>query len=674
MESVLKKRRVDEIDIFTRTARPTRTDSIRNDIQSFEMAQSLSDKEFQMRRLQSQNDAMKRKVEFLVQEEARNAERSNQKEKEFLDEKYKFIQRIQQLELQVTKSANGLSTGNENSNAQKEMLQSQLKQRDLIAEQLRNQNETMIEEVAMLKRKYRSLKKSANSKSSSPPIKNDSICSPEKEKALRKQVSELTSQVCESQRKLRDVTRQAKDLSRKMHNQEALEAKNSRLQSQVKDLEKSINDLNQRKCDEGLEAKIIELEATENEWKKLLKMIFGNQHVTPTTVIRKLNELQKENLKFRQEVHNLRQQILSSRTKASQHKLKSSTNDAVWEQRISALQDALSEAKRQQNKAERDNQQLQSLLNTFNTEFHHKRDECLEKRVDELQRMLTESQGEVTRLRNEGNDKNMRHSFEIQVNDLEQKLASKIGQINSLELEIDNLRKSSQINNLSSPNGRRMASNKDNDNNIINSNNNEGMQMTDEELANLPQSKAEKFDPSTMKIIHFKQNPQEDSRNKLIASLKTRVAELESKLESSVPTSEAPSSAFKTPAPTSRTESKRCQRLMECFTSQMKDLREAVYQLTGYRITMTSNREYMLHNMYTTSSDDHFAFRRGTSGQLELLESEFFKSLDPSLMACLERFKSIPGFLASVTLSLLENVTLGAPEISNDMLEQLIGD
>ena len=133
---------------------------------------------------------------------------------------------------------------------------------------------------------------------------------------------------------------------------------------------------------------------------------------------------------------------------------------------------------------------------------------------------------------------------------------------------------------------------------------------------------------------------------------------------------------------------KRAQRLKEVFSQKVAEFRNTCYLLTGFKIELitppagTASKPgaalYRLKNMYAEAESDHLLFQqsppvtassgadasgnpvaRDTKQQpsLSVLETDFTQTLDAHTTNYLQKQHSIPGFLAAVTLQLLEKQT-----------------
>lgn len=106
------------------------------------------------------------------------------------------------------------------------------------------------------------------------------------------------------------------------------------------------------------------------------------------------------------------------------------------------------------------------------------------------------------------------------------------------------------------------------------------------------------------------------------------------------------------------------QRLKEMFKEKISTFREAVYLLTGFKMELysaeigqgkTVNR-LKIRSMYAEAPEDCLVFQLSENGP-ELLESDYANRMDETLIQHLQRYQSVPAFLANVTLTLFENST-----------------
>ncbi|KAG5859535.1 mitotic checkpoint protein [Encephalitozoon hellem] len=89
----------------------------------------------------------------------------------------------------------------------------------------------------------------------------------------------------------------------------------------------------------------------------------------------------------------------------------------------------------------------------------------------------------------------------------------------------------------------------------------------------------------------------------------------------------------------------------------LRTIREYVTGLTGYKMEFRDG-EIVFHSLYAFDSEDVFIFRY-KSGSMELVNNEFAASWASEIQNYLIAGKSIPAFLAAVTLELFNKKTFG---------------
>ncbi|KAI9921115.1 hypothetical protein PsorP6_002128 [Peronosclerospora sorghi] len=102
------------------------------------------------------------------------------------------------------------------------------------------------------------------------------------------------------------------------------------------------------------------------------------------------------------------------------------------------------------------------------------------------------------------------------------------------------------------------------------------------------------------------------------------------------------------------------QRLKQVFGDQIRQYREAVYLLTGYKVEMKRSNGLdllRLRSMYAEHDDDELLVRMEANGSLELLDSDFSSRINQRIFAYLTTCRSFPAFLSTLTLHLFENQT-----------------
>lgn len=102
----------------------------------------------------------------------------------------------------------------------------------------------------------------------------------------------------------------------------------------------------------------------------------------------------------------------------------------------------------------------------------------------------------------------------------------------------------------------------------------------------------------------------------------------------------------------------RNQRLKEVFQNKIQEFRTVCYVLTGYQIDITTGTQYRLTSVYAEHMDDSLLFKKGSNGSMQLMETEFSKTLGEMVALHLHHQKSIPAFLSAVTLDLFSKQTI----------------
>uniref|UniRef100_A0A6Q2WRN3 Mitotic spindle assembly checkpoint protein MAD1 n=1 Tax=Esox lucius TaxID=8010 RepID=A0A6Q2WRN3_ESOLU len=104
------------------------------------------------------------------------------------------------------------------------------------------------------------------------------------------------------------------------------------------------------------------------------------------------------------------------------------------------------------------------------------------------------------------------------------------------------------------------------------------------------------------------------------------------------------------------------QRLKEVFQKKIQEFRTVCYVLTGYQIDITTQNQYRLTSLYAEHMDDSLLFKAsggavGSGGNMQLMETDFSRTLGEMVDLHLHHQKSIPAFLSAVTLDLFSRQT-----------------
>lgn len=177
------------------------------------------------------------------------------------------------------------------------------------------------------------------------------------------------------------------------------------------------------------------------------------------------------------------------------------------------------------------------------------------------------------------------------------------------------------------------------------------------------------YDPVKTQVIHLKMNPTavaEQQRQQEVEALREeviRLRELHSQDDSSMHNpsrgiSLPPSKEVQDLRKQMESSELRNQRLKEVFQRKIQEFRTVCYILTGYQIDITTENQYRLTSVYAEHMEDSVLFKKGTNGVMQLMETEFSKTLGEMVDLHLHHQKSIPAFLSALTLDLFSRQTV----------------
>lgn len=182
------------------------------------------------------------------------------------------------------------------------------------------------------------------------------------------------------------------------------------------------------------------------------------------------------------------------------------------------------------------------------------------------------------------------------------------------------------------------------------------------------------YDRTRTKVLHLSMNPASTARQQLgedrarLQEECERLRELVRGLERGGPLPEHLEATAGLPASKEVAELKKQvesaelknQRLKEVFQSKIQEFRKACYTLTGYQVDITTESQYRLSSMYAEHKADCLIFKAaGPAGaKMQLLETEFSRTVPELIELHLLRQDSIPAFLSALTLDLFSRQTL----------------
>ncbi|KAK3511243.1 hypothetical protein QTP70_033747 [Hemibagrus guttatus] len=182
------------------------------------------------------------------------------------------------------------------------------------------------------------------------------------------------------------------------------------------------------------------------------------------------------------------------------------------------------------------------------------------------------------------------------------------------------------------------------------------------------------YDPLKTKVVHFRLNPTSMAKQERVEEVEKLKVECERlrerlrKLEAGgAITSEdttliiPPSQEILDLRKQMESAKMKNQRLKEVFQKKIQEFRTACYVLTGYQIDITVENQYRLTSAYAEHMDDSLLFKASGavgSGEMQLLETDFSRTLTELVDLHLFHQKSIPMFLSAVTIDLFSRQTV----------------
>ncbi|KAM4765516.1 mitotic spindle assembly checkpoint protein MAD1 [Cyanocitta cristata] len=182
------------------------------------------------------------------------------------------------------------------------------------------------------------------------------------------------------------------------------------------------------------------------------------------------------------------------------------------------------------------------------------------------------------------------------------------------------------------------------------------------------------YDPSRTKVLHFSMNPmslakqQRKEEQQQLQEECERLRELVRVLEGggSISGNLEGVGGFQSPQEIAELKKQvesaelKNQRLKEVFQTKIQEFRKVCYTLTGYQIDITTENQYRLSSMYAEHQGDCLLFKASSSsgGKMQLLETEFSRTIGELIELHLLRQDSIPAFLSALTLDLFSRQTI----------------
>uniref|UniRef100_A0A674G7C1 Mitotic arrest deficient 1 like 1 n=1 Tax=Taeniopygia guttata TaxID=59729 RepID=A0A674G7C1_TAEGU len=166
------------------------------------------------------------------------------------------------------------------------------------------------------------------------------------------------------------------------------------------------------------------------------------------------------------------------------------------------------------------------------------------------------------------------------------------------------------------------------------------------------------YDPSRTKVLHFSMNPlslakqQRKEEQQQLQEECERLRELVRVLKGggSVSGNLEGVGGFQSPQEVAELKKQ----------TKIQEFRKVCYTLTGYQIDITTENQYRLSSIYAEHQGDCLLFKASSSsgGKMQLLETEFSRTIRELIELHLLRQDSIPAFLSALTLDLFSRQTI----------------
>ncbi|XP_072513766.1 mitotic spindle assembly checkpoint protein MAD1 isoform X1 [Salminus brasiliensis] len=652
----------------------------------------------QLTQEKQQMELSHKRARIELEKEAHSSSRDFQRQ---LDRNQDLLTKIRRLEEKEEKANQALSEQMENSKALKQSLEELHKQANDKDNKLADANQM----VSELKDEVRTLNQKLqiqDSKFSTQNLENQAIQEQlEMQRKKYQEVNQKYQTLQSSQLSNTESELKIKELKRRLalQEQDSIIVKNMKtevaklpeLEREIKRLQEENSYLRETKenCSllkeetEGLRKKLERMEKVveeklklELEKEKLGQELQAWENIGQTTGlnIRKPEDLSREVIQIQQRELNLKQQnyTLTSNIRSVEKgrtQLQSEAAElrskALEEQKKRENQDAL--VRRLQKRVllltkERDG--MRAILESYDSELAASEySPQLARRVKEAEEMLQKTQAHNTEMEAQlfkaqeeaGTFKLQAQAVTLELEALKQQLSSvSENSSKATEEELNSLRQ--KIEELESER-RRLEE----QNNILE------MRL---ERHNLQGD----YDPVKTKVVHFRLNPTcvaKQQRADEVEQLRVECERLRDRLRKmeaggAMATDDTtlvipPSQEILDLRKQMESAELKNQRLKEVFQKKIQEFRTVCYVLTGYQIDITVENQYRLTSVYAERMEDSLLFKASGpvgSGSMQLLETDFSRTLTELVDLHLFHQKSIPVFLSAVTLDLFSRQTV----------------
>ncbi|XP_045566416.1 mitotic spindle assembly checkpoint protein MAD1 isoform X2 [Salmo salar] len=393
---------------------------------------------------------------------------------------------------------------------------------------------------------------------------------------------------------------------------------------------------------------------------------------TPEDLSREVIQIQQREIAVKQHNYTLTSSCRSvERSKADlQGELLSLRSKALEEQKKRETQESL--VRRLQKRVllltkERDG--MRAILESYDSELSSS------DYTPQLSRRLREAEDILTKTQNHNTE------MEVLLTKAQEEAGALKLQVQTMELELDVMKKQQD----SVTEGNPLATNEEVNTLRLKIEELEGERQRLEEQNNVLELRLERhnlqgdYNPVKTKVLHFSLNPTSMAKQQRVEEVEALRAEVECLREhlrslqtgGAVPLAAAAGETSLSLPPSQEVLDLRKQmesaelknqRLKEVFQRKIQEFRTVCYVLTGYQIDITTENQYRLTSVYAEHMDDSLLFKAsggvvGSGGSMQLMETDFSKTLREMVDLHLHHQKSIPAFLSAVTLDLFSRQT-----------------
>ncbi|XP_042172914.1 mitotic spindle assembly checkpoint protein MAD1 [Oncorhynchus tshawytscha] len=520
------------------------------------------------------------------------------------------------------------------------------------------------------------------------------------EVSQRCQALQLASSTCS------DHELKIKELERKLalHEQDVVIVKNMRSEvARVPDMDKELRQLREENVylretrenvillkeeTEGLRRKVERMEKMKEEMvnvelekEKLSQKLQAWENLgqstglnirTPEDLSREVIQIQQREIAVKQHNYTLTSSCRSvERSKADlQGELLSLRSKALEEQKKRETQESL--VRRLQKRVllltkERDG--MRAILESYDSELSSS------DYTPQLSRRLREAEDVLTKTQNHNTE------MEVLLTKAQEESGALKLQVQTMELELEVMKKQQD----SVAEGNPLATNEEVNTLRLKIEELEGERQRLEEQNNVLELRLERhnlqgdYNPVKTKVLHFSLNPTSMAKQQRVEEVEALRAEVECLRErlrslqtgGAVPLAAAAGETSLSLPPSQEvldlrkqmeTAELKNQRLKEVFQRKIQEFRTVCYVLTGYQIDITTENQYRLTSVYAEHMDDSLLFKAsggavGSGGSMQLMETDFSRTLREMVDLHLHHQKSIPAFLSAVTLDLFSRQT-----------------